>query len=1044
VLSCDQGSGNGADPGPLLLSEQGCCGGQRGWDRGGSAGGLRIRVGTLNVGSMVKKSAEVADMLSRRKVDVCGLQEVRFKGEGVRFMQGGDNCRYKMFWKGGKEGLNGVGIAIKEEFARDVLKVSRVSERLMAVELVVEGVQIMFIVVYAPQVGRIQEEKEAYYDELYDFVGKVKVKFIVLGDFNGHVGSKNEGYEGIHGGNGFGDRNDEGEALLEFAMSFDLMVANTLFMKEPAKLVTYESGPVKTVVDYILVSKWDRSNVINVKAIPGEECVSQHKLLIMDMTIARRIKREVRRAGGKLRAWKLRDDPGKEEYRGQIEQVEIKGDSVQERWSNLEQEVRSTAETVCGRSKGGSRRKKETWWWNDGVSVSIKKKKVAYQDWRKDRSMEKLEAYRSAKKEARKVIAQAMEKKWGEMEEELEKGDSNLVFRIAKQRAKEKKDIIGAPCINDEKGCLKTEIGSRLHVWKDYCDKLMNMENKWDGQVESCIVEGPWRKVTEEEVSEALRLMKKGKAAGPTEISCEMLMNKAGIKGLCEVANGLLEGGEMPESWKRSSVIPLYKGKGDVLECGNYRTIKLLEHGMKVVERIFERRLRKMVEIREEQYGFMPGKGTTDAIFILRQLQEKYMEKGKELFFVFVDLEKAFDRVPRVLIESALRKKGVAECYVRAVMKMYEGVVSQVRLEGEDSDDFTVRVGIHQGSVLSPFLFAIVMDVVTEEVAKEGWYEMFADDLVLICRSRSEAERKFIAWKSALETKGLKVNINKTKVMRCAKDVAPKEAAVDPCSICGKRVGVNSIRCTYCTYWVHKKCSDVKGSLGRVKGFKCKTCASGGRKALDRICCEGIELECVGEFSYLGDTLNDAGGTVQAVLKRVRAAWMKFREISGVLCTRGISVRRKGVVYKACVRSVLTYGSETWAMTADVLRRLRSTERRMLRMICGVSLKDRIESEKVMHRTGVDDLEEHLRTKRLRWFGHVWRSEENAAIKRVLEFEVEGKRGRGRPKKRWLDGIEEDMKKRGVRREDALVRDTWRKKTTHGLANPCKQGQKPG
>ena len=122
----------------------------------------------------------------------------------------------------------------------------------------------------------------------------------------------------------------------------------------------------------------------------------------------------------------------------------------------------------------------------------------------------------------------------------------------------------------------------------------------------------------------------------------------------------------------------MYKGKGNVLECGNYRTIKLLEHGMKVVERVFEKRLRKMVEIREDQYGFVAGKETVDAIFILRQFQEKYLENDKELYLVFVDLEKAFDRVPRVLIESSLRRKGVVKCYVNAVMKMYHEVLSQV------------------------------------------------------------------------------------------------------------------------------------------------------------------------------------------------------------------------------------------------------------------------------------------------------------------------------------------------------------------------------
>ena len=83
---------------------------------------------------------------------------------------------------------------------------------------------------------------------------------------------------------------------------------------------------------------------------------------------------------------------------------------------------------------------------------------------------------------------------------------------------------------------------------------------------------------------------------------------------------------------------------------------------------------------------------------------------------MFVDLEKAFDRELRVLIESSLRRKGVVECYVNAVMKMYQEVLSQVKVEGEDSKEFAVRVGIHQGSIPLSFTFAVVMDVVTREV----------------------------------------------------------------------------------------------------------------------------------------------------------------------------------------------------------------------------------------------------------------------------------------------------------------------------------------
>ena len=87
---------------------------------------------------------------------------------------------------------------------------------------------------------------------------------------------------------------------------------------------------------------------------------------------------------------------------------------------------------------------------------------------------------------------------------------------------------------------------------------------------------------------------------------------------------------------------------------------------------------------------------------------------------------------------------------------------------------------------------------------------------------------------------------------------------------------------------------------------------------------------------------------------------------------QGASLRMKGVVCKECVHSVLTYGAETWAMKVGVFLRLRATERRM---ICGVTLKDKVESTVIGLRVGVDDLEEHLRQKRLRWFRHIVRKD---------------------------------------------------------------------
>ena len=99
----------------------------------------------------------------------------------------------------------------------------------------------------------------------------------------------------------------------------------------------------------------------------------------------------------------------------------------------------------------------------------------------------------------------------------------------------------------------------------------------------------------------------------------------------------------------------------------------------------------------------------------------------------------------------------------------------------------------------------------------------------------------------------------------------------------------------------------------------CKVCRAGGRKAADEFHCEDVKLECAYAIAYLGDMLNDTGGVKQAVAARVRAAWMKFRELGGILCMRGASLRMKGVVYKACVCSVLPFGA---AMKAGLFQRL--------------------------------------------------------------------------------------------------------------------------
>ena len=153
-----------------------------------------------------------------------------------------------------------------------------------------------------------------------------------------------------------------------------------------------------------------------------------------------------------------------------------------------------------------------------------------------------------------------------------------------------------------------------------------------------------------------------------------------GASMIRDLTAAIIRDGKVSSDWEQSFIVCLYKGKGDALERGNYCGLKLTELVMKVLERIVDGLIRQLVSINDSQFGFVPGRGTTDTIFVVRQLQEKYLAANKRLYMAFVALEKAFDRVPRKIIWWALRKLGVEECFCVEVLRpsQLNGVMSSV------------------------------------------------------------------------------------------------------------------------------------------------------------------------------------------------------------------------------------------------------------------------------------------------------------------------------------------------------------------------------
>ncbi|KAH1190561.1 Protein transport protein Sec24-like [Glycine max] len=461
-----------------------------------------------------------------------------------------------------------------------------------------------------------------------------------------------------------------------------------------------------------------------------------------------------------------------------------------------------------------------------------------------------------------------------------------------------------------------------------------------------------------QEVKEALKRMSNGKAVGPDNIPIEVwkTLGDRGLEWLTKLFNEIMRSKRMPEEWRRSTLVPIYKNKGDIQNCANYRGIKLMSHTMKLWERVIERRLRKETQVTENQFGFMPGRSTMEAIYLLRRVMEQYRMDQQDLHLIFIDLEKAYDRVPREILWKALEKKGVRVAYIRAIQDMYDRVSTSVRTQGGESDDFPITIGLHQGSTLSPYLFTLILDVLTEQIQEIALRCMlFADDIVLLGESREELNERLETWRRALETHGFRLSRSKSEYMEC-------------------------------------------------KFNKSRRVSNSEVKIGDHI------IPQVTRFKYLGSVIQDDGEIEGDVNHRIQAGWMKWRKASGVLCDAKVPIKLKGKFYRTAVRPAILYGTECWAVKSQHETKVGVAEMRMLRWMCGKTRQDKIRNGAISERVGVAPIVEKMVENRLRWFGHVERRPVDSVVRRVDQMERRQTiRGRERPKKTIREVIKKDL-----------------------------------
>ena len=343
----------------------------------------------------------------------------------------------------------------------------------------------------------------------------------------------------------------------------------------------------------------------------------------------------------------------------------------------------------------------------------------------------------------------------------------------------------------------------------------------------------------------------------------------------------------------------------------------------------------------------------------------------QDSMWAFIDLEKAYDKVARKLIRPVLGQYGVPEDLIEMVMAFYKDPTTRVRTCFGTTEAFEVRVGLHQGSALSPLIFIIILDYISKKnQAERGGKLIYADDIALHCSSEDELRMKVNGWYQELSSHGMKMSIKKTEVMLVS------------------ALGTNQ-------------------QMGIEVG--------------------GKVLKQVDTFKYLGSWIEKSGGLEREIQARLQSASGAWQKVCGVAMDKRIPLKLRSLIYKSNVRPALLYGAEAWAVKEAHIRRLETAEMKYLRATRGVSLFDHMRNDDIRQEVGVIGIREKVQESRLRWYGHVQRMDDQSLVRWAMEMKVDGRRRRGRPKKRWKDNIKEDG--RQVDLSVANDRKAWRAMT---------------
>ncbi|XP_063540093.1 craniofacial development protein 2-like [Cydia strobilella] len=485
----------------------------------------KLRIATWNIGSLTGRSQELAETLQRRNINICCIQELKWKGCKSRDIGRG----YQLIYNGTTTKRN--GIVLDSTLKQRLINVNRISDRLMCIKLALyNGPAWNIISVYAPQMGCNTSEKEEFWDDLGDLLQSLPKGEgrLVAGDLNGHVGHKAPPNSNIHGNYGYGTVNSQGTTIMELATQFDLPIVNTYFKKREEHLVTYKSGGKHSQIDYFLCDRSFLKYVKDCKVIPGEPLTTQHRILVACLTLPKWfVKQKAQKSQPRIK-WQELSKPVGDIVNSKI--VEYLKNDISEApnsattiWQNFHNFCTGTAKTHLGMSKGILKTHKDPKWWDDNVRKTLVEKKHAFKVWQNTGLDCDRVTYKILKKKVKKVVATTKASAQNNFYKKLEDAATGTeIFKLAKYRNNVTKDIKHNKYIKDNSGKLLTSDGDINGRWFEYYHQLLNEEFPHNKLTPLLPILGPVQDISVTETKIALTKMKNNKATGPDEIPIEV------------------------------------------------------------------------------------------------------------------------------------------------------------------------------------------------------------------------------------------------------------------------------------------------------------------------------------------------------------------------------------------------------------------------------------------------------------------------------------------------------------------------------------------